>query len=254
MTLSHTTYGDGPPLVILHGLFGSGKNWTGIAKQLAADFRVITVDLPNHGASPWQDDVSYPAMAKVVAEFLQANDLEGATVLGHSMGGKTAMALALNDASAVGRLLVLDIAPVAYDHDNRQYIEAMEAVDLAALKGRGEADETLARFIDDPGLRGFFLLNLVRDGEGFAWRINLAGLKAGLNDLHGFPVIDGGAYGGQVQFIAGERSDYIEAAHGDTIRGLFPHATFAEVAGAGHWVHAEKPADVIALVRAFMES
>jgi esterase len=253
MSLNFLSWGDGRPLVILHGLFGSARNWKTIGKALADDYRVIAIDMPNHGSSPWQDDVSYTAMADTVGDFLQAEGLAGAPVLGHSMGGKTAMALALMQPSLVGKLFVLDIAPVTYDHENSQYIEAMEAVDLDNLSGRRDADDTLAEWVDDPNLRGFFLLNLVRDGDGFAWQINLPALKAGLSDLHGFPEFAGQSYDGRAWFVGGEKSDYILPAHHDLIVDLFPAAEFQTIVGAGHWVHAEKPAQVVAAIREFME-
>ncbi len=254
MSLNTLSWGDGPPLVILHGLFGSARNWTSIGKALADDYRVIAVDMPNHGSSPWQDDVSYIAMAETVGDFLRSEGLAGAPVLGHSMGGKTAMALAIMQPALVGKVFVLDIAPVTYDHENRQYIEAMEAVDLDNLSGRGDADDTLAEWVDDPNLRGFFLLNLVRDGDGYAWQINLPALKAGLSDLHGFPDFTGKSYDGPVLFVGGEKSDYILPDHHGLIGELFPASDIQSIPGAGHWVHAEKPAEVTAAIRTFMEA
>jgi esterase len=254
MSLNFLSWGDGPPLVILHGLFGSARNWTSIGKALADDYRVIAVDMPNHGSSPWQDDVSYTAMAQTVGSFLQGEGLGSAPVLGHSMGGKTAMALALMQPELIGRLFVLDIAPVTYDHDNNLYIKAMEAVDLDNLTGRGDADDTLAEWVDDPNLRGFFLLNLVRDGDGYAWQINLPALKAGLSDLHSFPDFTGQSYGGPALFVGGEKSDYILAAHHGLIGQLFPASHIQSIPGAGHWVHAEKPVDVTAAIRTFLEA
>lgn len=254
MSLNFLSWGDGPPLVILHGLFGSARNWTSIGKALADDYRVIAVDMPNHGSSPWQDDVSYTAMAQTVGSFLQREGLGSAPVLGHSMGGKTAMALALMQPELIGRLFVLDIAPVTYDHDNNLYIKAMEAVDLDNLTGRGEADDTLAEWVDDPNLRGFFLLNLVRDGDGYAWQINLPALKAGLSDLHSFPDVTGQSYDGPALFVGGEQSDYILPAHHALIGQLFPASDIQSIPGAGHWVHAEKPAEVTAAIRTFLEA
>ena len=256
MDLNHQifeTESSGDTLVILHGLFGSARNWTGIARHLSAAYKVVTVDMPNHGNSPWLDDATYLNMAEAVGEFIGANGFSGATVMGHSMGGKAAMVLTLQRPDLIGRLIVADIAPVPYDHGNEEFIDAMEAVDLALVQVRADADGQLARTIDDSGLRGFFLLNLVQEGDTFSWRINLKGLKASLPALHGFPEVpDGSLYGGPVLFLDGEKSNYILPQHEDLIRAYFPHAAIEEIEGADHWIHADQPTAVMTAIRAFM--
>lgn len=256
MDLNHQcfeTANSGDTLVILHGLFGSARNWNGLARQLSDAYKVIVVDMPNHGGSPWLDRADYATMADAVAVFMDSQGLAGAIVLGHSMGGKSAMVLSMTRPDLVAGLIVADIAPVPYAHRNDVYIEAMEAVDLAILQTRSDADAQLAPYVEDPGLRGFFLLNLVQEGEVFRWRINLTGLKEMMSELHGFPEMpDGSLYGGPVLFLDGAQSSYILPDHLPVIRSYFPHARLEEIRGAGHWVHADQPAAVVMAVREFM--
>jgi len=254
LDLAFETIGDGPPLVVLHGLFGSGRNWRGVARHLAATHRVWTVDLRNHGDSPWADSMDYPAMAEDLRGFMARHGLFGATVLGHSMGGKVAMALALTHAELVGRLIVVDIAPVDYPPAMRAYAQAMRAIDPAAAGARTAVDSALASSVPDAGVRGFLLQNLIlRDGV-LAWRCNLAALDEGMEEIAGFPApLLHRHYAGPVRFIAGARSDYIRPEHRATVLTLFPHATHAAVPAAGHWVHAENPEGFLRAVRRALE-
>lgn len=256
MDLNHQcfeTASSGDTLVILHGLFGSARNWNSLARQLSDAYKVIVVDMPNHGGSPWLDRADYAMIADAVAVFMESQGLAGATVLGHSMGGKAAMVLSIALPDLVAGLIVADIAPVPYAQSHDRYIDAMEAVDLTTLKARSDADVQLARYVEDAGLRSFFLLNLVQKGEIFRWRINLTGLKEMLPELQGFPEMpDGSLYGGPVLFLGGEQSSYILPDHLPVIRSYFPHARLEEIRGAGHWIHAEQPAAVVRAVREFM--
>lgn len=261
LDLAFESIGDGPPLVVLHGLFGSGRNWRGVARQLATTHRVWTVDLRNHGDSPWADSMDYPAMAEDLRGFMARHGLFGATVLGHSMGGKVAMALALIHAEPVGRLIVVDIAPVGYPPAMRAYARAMRAIDpavagaRAAVAGtRAAVDSALASSVPDAGVRGFLLQNLtLRDGV-LSWRCNLAALDDGMEAIAGFPApLPHRHYAGPVRFIAGARSDYIRPEHRATILALFPHATHEAVPAAGHWVHAENPEGFLRAVRRALE-
>ncbi len=236
-------------------MFGAGRNWGAIARKLGEKFRVFLVDLPNHGESPWVETLSYHGMARAVADFLRARGIYGdAALLGHSMGGKAGMTLALNDSNALARLIVVDIAPVPYhSHFNDEIIDALLALPLDVLKSRGEIDAALAPRIADPMLRSYLLANLRREGERFAWRINLAGLKASLPALLDFPKFDSGTcFDGPTLFIEGERSDYIRAEDRPIIRARFPAARIEIVPNAGHWVHADAPDSVTALVAKFM--
>jgi len=251
MTLAFTEIGEGEPIVILHGLFGSGRNWASIAKALADTYRVITVDLPNHGASEWTEHVTYQGLAKATANFLTQHDLQGCTLLGHSMGGKTAMTLALTQGELINRLIVADIAPVPYDHDNLEVIEALAAVDLANVNSRNDAEAQMAAHISDRMLRAFLLQNLRREGDGYQWRINLEGLKASLPDLHGFPEFDT-TFEKPAVFIAGAESDFVEPQHHAEIDRLFPNSSVVDLTSAGHWLHADSPEAFVQNVREFL--
>jgi esterase len=242
--LAHDAFGEtGPPVVVLHGLLGSARNWASIAKQLADTRRVFALDLRNHGRSPWADTMTFEEMAGDVAAFVERHHLSPAAVIGHSLGGKVAMRLALTRAGLVERLIVVDVAPVAYAHTFGPFVEAMQQVDLAAVRQRADADVQLERMISDPVIRGFLLQNLVKTDAGYAWRVNLDALAANMPELLGFPDPGDAVYPGPTLFVAGGRSRYITAEHRPPIERLFPHAEHAVIEGAGHWVHAERPAE-----------
>lgn len=249
--------GSGPPLAILHGLFGSGRNWAAIAARLAAHWRVIRLDLRNHGGSDWADGMDYKALAADVHAALAALGIAKFALLGHSMGGKTAMVEALVNPGAVERLVVVDIAPVAYPPRHLGHAEAMRAVDLTAARRRGDADRQLAAAIPDAAERAFLLQNLVFDTH-FAqgrprWRLNLAAIAHAMPALTGFPSFAPGArYDGPALFVAGGRSDYVRPEHEPEIRRLFPAARIARIADAGHWLHAEQPQQFLDLVTRFL--
>lgn len=246
-------FGEGPPLLVLHGLFGSSANWRTLARRLAHQRRVLTLDLRNHGASPWAEEMSYPALAADVAAFMRDRGLASATLLGHSMGGKTAMVLALSQPRLVERLIVIDIAPVAYAHSHRVYIEAMRSLDATALARRAQADAALSTAVPDAGVRAFLLQNLVQRDGRLRWRVNLAALAAAMDDLIGFPeTAQFERYAGPALFVRGERSDYVLPEHLDSIRRLFPHAQIATLPGAGHWLHTERPDALLARVETFL--
>ncbi len=254
MKLASTEFGDGPALIILHGLFGSARNWSTIARHLASSHRVIALDLRNHGDSPWAGTMTYAEMAEDVAEFIAASGLDRPSVLGHSMGGKVAMTLALGRHVALGKLVVVDIAPVPYDGGFGDYVEAMSAVDLRSVDRRADADAALAGTVDDPALRAFLLQNLIARDGSYVWRINLPAIGAGLPGLSDFSLTDpASAFAGAALFIAGGRSRYVAAGHHATIRRLFPGAEISVLDGAGHWPHAEQPEKFIALVAPFLD-
>ncbi|MGR3542310.1 MAG: alpha/beta fold hydrolase [Hasllibacter sp.] len=248
--LERQSFGDGGrPLLIAHGLFGSGRNWGVIARRLSDRGRVVTVDMRNHAGSGWDDDHSYPALAADLAETIQAEGGGAWDVLGHSMGGKAAMTLALSRPDLVGALVVADIAPMAYGHSQSHLIEAMRALDLSALASRAEADAALA--IDDPVVRSFLLQSL--DARGGRWRLNLDALDAEMGKAVGWHE-PGGAFDGPALFLAGGDSDYVPPEARGPIRALFPKARIARIPGAGHWLHAEKPREFEAAVRAFLDA
>ena len=254
MRLAATEIGDGPALIILHGLFGSARNWSTVARSLAASHRVIALDLRNHGASPWAETMTYAEMADDVAQFIAAARLDRPSIVGHSMGGKVAMTLALGGAVEVGALVVVDIAPVAYDGGFGTYVEAMRGLDLASLGRRADADAALAGAVPDAALRAFLLQNLTTRDGAYAWRINLPAIAAGLAAMAAFSAVEpGAAFVGPALFIAGGRSGYVAPVHQPAIRRLFPNCEIAVMDGAGHWPHAEQPENFVALVRPFLD-
>ena len=244
---------EAPPLVIVHGLYGSARNWGVIARRLADRRDVITVDQRNHGESPRFGTQSYADMAGDLAEVIQG--IGGPVdLLGHSMGGKAAMQLALTQGALLRRLVVADIAPVAYGHDQSHHARAMMALDLTGVTTRGEADRRLAATIDDAGLRAFFLQSLdLKATGGPRWRLNLPVLETEMPKIVGWPGTTG-QFDGPTLFLTGADSHYVRPEHRDTIRALFPHARFAKLPGAGHWLHADKPREFEETVRVFLNA
>lgn len=239
---------DQPALLIVHGLYGSGRNWGVIAKRLSDERQVIAVDQRNHGHSPWQDSHSYEDMAEDLAEVIRAHGAP-MDVLGHSMGGKAAMVLALKHPDLVNRLVIADIAPVSYTHSQIQYIEAMRAVDLAQVEKRSDAEAQLRAIVDDPVLPTFFTQSL--DVAGKRWRLNLDVLARDMDQILSFPKIDG-QFSGKTLFLAGALSDYVRREDRDLTKSYFPNSHFAKLPGAGHWLHAEKPREFEAAVRSYL--
>ena len=250
--LAITDQGDGPPVIVLHGLFGRRRNWQGLQKRLATNARIIAADMRNHGDSGWDDVMTYGAMADDVAALIKHLEIAPALVIGHSMGGKAAMSLALSSHEVVKALMVIDIAPVPYDHNYAPYVDAMRHVPLAKLERRSQAEGYLADAIDDRAVRAFLLQNLGQNDDGLYWQVNLDAIESGMPDILDFPMTAGNPYDGPTTFIAGGNSDYIEDAHYPIIESLFPSATFASIEGAGHWVHAEKPTEMIAAMKTFI--
>ena len=246
-TLRHGTPTDRPPLLIAHGLFGSARNWGVIAKRLASDREVVAVDMRNHGESPRFDTQSYADMAGDLAEVIGDRPHD---VLGHSMGGKAAMVLALTAPEAVNRLIVADIAPVAYGHTQAHLIAIMRSVDLASVTRRSEAAAQMAEVPDD-GTRAFLLQSL--DVANRRWTLNLDVLEAEMPRIVGFPDLSG-PVDTPTLFLSGGESDYVRAEHRDAIKALFAKARFAKIPEAHHWLHAEKPRDFEAACRAFLDA
>ncbi|OAN80604.1 esterase [Sulfitobacter sp. EhC04] len=245
-----TASGNRPSLIIAHGLFGSGRNWGVIAKRLADSRHVITPDMRNHGSSPRAPTQSYPDMAGDLAKLIET--VGGPVDLcGHSMGGKTAMALALMRPELIRNLIVADIAPVAYTHTQSMFIDAMRQVDLANLTRRSDAEAQLAAAGVEPALQSFFTQSL--DVPNKAWRLNLDVLEAEMPKIIGWPEDLGGSFEGRTLFLSGGASDYVQTQHRDRIKSCFPAARFAKLPGAGHWLHAEKPREFEAALRAFLD-
>lgn len=254
-----TTMGEQGPLVAFcHGLFGQGKNWTTIAKSLADDHRVLLVDMPDHGRSAWTDRFDYVDVADRVAALFTADD--PVALVGHSMGGKAAMVLALRHPELVERLCVVDISPVDYEAKGEfaGYIAAMQALDLTTLEHRRDADAALASAVPNPTVRSFLLQNLRRADaadRGWSWQPNLALLGRDLATLGGWPEEALGGhppYDGRTLWIAGEDSSYVEPHYAEEMDRWFPRTRKVTIKGAGHWVHSEQPAVFTEVLRRFL--
>lgn len=255
MLLHHLHRGEGLPVILLHGLFGSAANLGMVARGLAADYSVYSLDLPNHGRSPRTANMSYTDMADAVARFIARQELGSCYVLGHSMGGKVAMQLALDYQDLVGKLVVADIAPVQYPAHHDQVLAGLRAVEEAAPADRKGADAVLSEHVLDVGVRAFLLKSWQKDARGhWHWLINIDSVTANYGRL-GEPNRPGRhshSFNGDTLFIAGAASDYLQPEHRDDILDLFPRAQVKIIEGTGHWLHAEKPQIFNRLVSRFL--
>lgn len=234
--------GDGPPLIILHGLFGQAKNWTALARKFGEHFTIHALDLRNHGQSPHTNGMSYQEMADDVLAYMDAQGIDQAQIIGHSMGGKVSMLACLDQPTRFERAIFADIAPVAYSHNFDRQLAAMDAIDLANLKSRQDADSIMAAHIADVGVRAFLGTNLARDGSnGWQWLVNREAIAADIDQIIGWPDMDGARYDGPALFLAGAKSDYMTPDMMPVAQRLFPNAEYDEIADAGHWLHAEQP-------------
>ncbi len=248
---------QGPIIAFCHGLFGQGKNWTQIAKAFAADHRVLLIDMPNHGRSGWTEHFAYPDLADDVAALFNADD--PVTLVGHSMGGKIAMAIALRHPELVSRLVVVDVSPTAYESGREflGYIDTMRALDLGTLERRDQADEALRGAVPNTTVRSFLLQNLRREGsaegQGWRWMLNLDLLSAHMPELAGWPSDELlGSYAGPVLWIGGANSAYVADDYAPAMEALFPRVRRVTIKGAGHWVHSEQPAVFIEVLKRFV--
>ena len=256
--LHDSVLGDGPDVVLLHGLFGQSSNLGSIARALQTEFRVHSPDLPDHGHSPWTEEPSIANYAEAVGHWMAARGIPRAHVLGHSLGGKVAMELALRYPALVDKLVVADIAPVTYQPSHEGVFEGLFAVTATQCESRQEAARVLEKTIRDPGVVQFLLLSLMRESEGhdggdghWRWRLNHEGLAAAYPKLLRGLVADH-PFDGETLFIRGQRSGYVTDDHRSAIEALFSRFGLATVAGAGHWLHAEKPKQFNQLVRDFL--
>jgi len=250
MLLNHIDSGAGRPVVLLHGLFGSARNFGTVQRALSPLFRVIAMDARNHGASPHGPGMRYADLVGDVLETLDALGIARAAVIGHSMGGKTAMTLAVAAPERVGRLLIADIAPIPYQHENESVADAMRAIPLHPGLTRAEAEAALADTVPIPAVRTFLIQNL-QFGPQPHWRIGLDEIAAAIPDLEGWQT-PAGTYAGPTLFVSGAHSDYVLPEHRPVIRALFPAARFVSVKNAGHWLHADNPAGFLSVVEAFL--
>ncbi|MDN5848141.1 MAG: alpha/beta fold hydrolase [Nitrococcus sp.] len=243
--------GHGPPLLFLHGLFGSASNWRRHARDLAERYRVLLPDLRNHGRSPHASSMDYRAIAGDVIGLLDAEGLDRVALVGHSMGGKVAMALALTRSERVAALVVADIAPIAYGPHLHDYVAAMCRLNLATIDSRAEADQALASAVADTMVRQFLLTNLERHPQGYRWRIPLDILAHQMPLIEGFPEL-AASFSGPTLFVHGGHSDYVTEQHHGIMRELFPEAEIASIAEAGHWLHVEAAQRFTELLAGFL--
>lgn len=253
MILHYQLSGSGPAVVLIHGLFGSFENLGSIARALNDGFQVINIDVRNHGRSEHRHDINYALLAEDLADTLTELAITPYAIIGHSMGGKIAMEYALRHPENLSRLVIADIAPVAYHSRHNAIFAGLNSVDLENINSRTEADQQLAQHITEPGVRQFLLKSLEKTADGFRWRFNLAGLQENYQAL--ISALPGsGQFNGPTLFIKGAESDYILPEHRPVILQYFPSAQAKVIQGTGHWLHAEKPAAFNKLVRDFLLS
>ncbi len=250
MRLNLIETGGGPPVVLLHGLFGAARNFGAVQRALSPRFRVIAIDARDHGASPHAPGMTYETLAADMLETLDAAGITRAAVIGHSMGGKTAMTAALLAPERTARLLVADIAPVPYHHGNASVAAALRAIPLHPGLTRAEAEAALTGAVPLASVRAFLIQNL-QFGPSPRWRIGLEEIAAAIPDLEGWRTPPG-TYPGPALFVSGAQSDYVLPEHRPLIRALFPASRFVSVKNAGHWLHADNPAGFLSVVEAFL--
>jgi len=255
MELNFKQYGAGDPVIIMHGLLGSLDNWQTIAKKLAEDYMVFTVDLRNHGRSPHAEEFDYPVMAQDLKKFMEENWIFEAHIVGHSMGGKVAMQFAGQHMDMIDKLCVVDIAPKTYKGNHQPIFDALFALDLKTIDSRKEANTFLQTRIEDYGVRQFILknLDLNRKTRSYSWKMNLEAI------YNAYPKILSRTelpqpFEGETLFIRGDRSDYISKEEYDQYRKYFPEAKFETIRDAGHWVHAEQPKQFLEVLKAYLRS
>ena len=251
MQLNFKKSGSGPPLVILHGLFGSLDNWFSIAKELVEHYTLYLVDQRNHGDSPHSTEWNYGVMVEDLLELLDAEGLDSVYLMGHSMGGKTVMNFAVQYPERVSKLIVGDIAPRYYPIHHQVILEGLNSLDLSQLQSRKEADDLLAPYIPELGIRQFLLKSLGRDANGFAWKINLSVITQHIEEV-GKALDEETVFEGPTLFLGGANSSYIQEKDLSDMKRHFPNCTWISIPNAGHWLHAEQPQAVVAAMRKFL--
>ena len=250
MKLFFRESGQGEPLIILHGLFGSSDNWFTHAKTFATHFKVYLVDQRNHGQSPHSDEFDFKAMTLDLEEFLAEHQIENPVILGHSMGGKTAMNFAVKNPDKLSKLIVVDIVPKYYPIHHDAILEGLQSINLQTLTSRNEADQLLSEHVPEPDVRQFLLKNLSRIDNGFEWKINLPGIDKSIENI-GADMQYPGTFDGPTLFVKGARSNYYKPGDEAVILQLFPHAKIESI-DTGHWVQAEKPQEFAQMVLQFL--
>jgi esterase len=242
--------GQGEPVILLHGLFGSMENLGALARPLAEHYCVHSLDLPNHGRSPHTDTTDIASMAEAVVAWMDAQGIAKAALIGHSLGGKTAMELALTHPQRVAQLTVIDIAPVLYSPHHSDVFEGLKQVNPSLVRQRSEAEALMLPHVPEVAVRSFLLKNLVKEETGFRWRMNLPVIA------RDYPALiagnRNGIYPGPVLFLKGGNSDYITSSHKDAILTRFPQSQLKIIPDTGHWLHAEKPELVSGLMLRFL--
>ncbi|MBT4520976.1 MAG: alpha/beta fold hydrolase [Halieaceae bacterium] len=246
--------GQGATVIVLHGLFGMGSNLGALARSLQAEHRVYSVDLPNHGRSDWLSGADIPAMADCIGEWMDQRGLRKASFVGHSLGGKVAMEVALQHSRRVNALVVADIAPVSYEPHHDSVFAALDAVSSAHCESRAQAAVLMAEHVSEQMVIQFLLMSLQRNAEGlYHWRFNLEEIKNSYGAIRA-GLGSNRTYTGPVLFVKGGESDYILESHRDPIRNMFPQSTLKIMRGCGHWLHAEQPRLFNSIVQRFLLS
>lgn len=252
MKLFYRQAGQGQPLVILHGLFGSSDNWYSLSKVFSENFSVYTVDQRNHGQSPQSEDFNYRLLTEDLEEFFQEHAIQNPIVIGHSMGGKTAMNLAIKNPDLIEKLIVVDIAPKSYPIHHDHILDGLIAIPLSTLTSRSEADQILAKHVEETDVRQFLLKNLSRNSQGgFEWKINLNAIQTHIQEI-GEGMQYEGTFEKPTLFIKGSRSNYFKVGDDELILKLFPQAKF-QTLNTGHWVQAENPQEFTKTVLTFLK-
>ena len=254
MDLYYRTLGEGPPLIILHGIFGTSDNWQTFGKRLSENYEVYLMDLRNHGNSPHSDEFDYSSMANDLHQFIERHQLEQPIILGHSMGGKVAMFYATQYPKGLSKLIVVDIAPRAYPVHHQPVLDALGAVKIDEISGRDEAEAQMKPYVSERGVRQFLMKNLKRtDQESFEWKLNLPVIRDNIENV-GAAVDDSAPVEKPVLFVRGNQSDYIQQEDEPLIKKIFPQAQVETIKGAGHWVHAEQPDALYKVVMNFLQA
>ena len=252
MKLFYRELGQGQPMIIMHGIFGSSDNWLTQARLFSSKYHVFTLDLRNHGQSQHSDEFDYMVMANDLQEFIESKKLENAIVIGHSMGGKVAMNFALAHPEKLQKLIVVDIAPRPYNLEHYVILDGLKAIPITTLKSRTEADEVLSQFVPEADVRQFLLKNLQRKPEGgFTWKLNLPVIGSKLKNI-GLDLQVDGRFEKPTLFVRGGRSNYVRDEDMPRIREIFPKAEL-ETLDTGHWVQAEKPQEFVDVVSRWLE-
>jgi len=254
MKLFYRKFGQGQPLIILHGLFGQSDNWNSLAKQFGEQgFETYIVDQRNHGLSPHSNDWNYKVMSDDVLELINDNQLKNSVLLGHSMGGKTAMQFALDNEVLLDKLIVVDIAPKYYPLHHQTVLAALNAVDFSVIKTRREAEEIMNNYITDFGTKQFLLKNIYWKEDGtLAWRFNLKVIAEKIENVGEATPVDK-VCNTPTLFIRGEKSNYILNEDFKLIQDIFPRSMLETINASGHWVHAEKPKEFFDCVINFIK-